>query len=74
MTLHLGQSLWLRLQFLRDILSVFLSDSEVGGRRRELGNEEEKKTTLIKGRKGKEVLPFRAQKKVIVGKGSEPVS
>lgn len=64
MTLHLGQSLWLRLQFLQDILSVCLSDAEVGGRRREPGNEEEKKNTY---KRQKKVLPFHVKIKSIVG-------
>lgn len=55
--LHLGQSLWLRLQFFQHILSVCLSDTEVGGRRRECGREK----TLIKVSKGSEVLPFHLQ-------------
>lgn len=71
MTLHLGQGLWLRLQFLQDILSVCLSDAEVGGRRREPGNEEEKKKvekSITIPRKNKKYCGSKS-----VGEAIEPV-
>ncbi len=49
MTLRLGQSLWLRLQFLQDILSVCLSDAEVSGRRREWGRDRKHLWKLVEG-------------------------